>query len=320
MVPPTGGLLVLTNGHFGERIAAIAEVHRLRTTIWNQGWGCAFDLPQIEQVLIEQPFITHVAVVHHETSTGQLNDVRRIGELVAAAGRSLIVDAVSSLGGEDLNVARDHIDWCVTSSNKCLEAPPGLAFVIGRKTCFRDLADVPPRSFYLSLYNHYEAQMRRGVPLFTPALHLMAATLCALELLLAEGPLQRRDRYRRLAAVLRDGLEGLGLPLYLPDLSTRSSTSTNVALPPDLTFEQLQDHLRAAGVRRLWLQRRAVELLPCRQHGAAQAHGRRAVPVVHGRSLQARGLSPHPAGPEPHADSARETRDDGGRRSAAARG
>ena len=228
VVPADGGLLALANGHFGERIATIAELHDLRTTVWNQGWGTSFDLEGIERLLAAESSITHVAVVHHETSTGQLNNVSQIGELVAAAGRSLIVDAVSSLGGEDLDVSRDHIDWCVASSNKCIEAPPGLAFVIGSAAAIRALRDVPERSMYLSLRRHFEAQKVRGVPQFTPAVQLMASALRALELLLAEGVLERRNRYRRLAETLRGGLEQLGLSLYLPDPPTRSSCSTNV--------------------------------------------------------------------------------------------
>lgn len=247
MVPAGGGLLILQNGHFGERLAAIAKIHGLATTVWDQGWGSAFDLGGIERVLADQSSITHVAAVHHETSTGQLNDVSRIGELVAATGRSLIVDAVSSLGGEDLDVARDHIDWCVASSNKCIEAPAGLAFVIGSKRRIRALDGIPDRSLYLSLRRHYEAQDDRGVPLFTPAVQLLAPTLCALDLLIAEGVINRRERYRQLAKTLRQGLIELGLSLYLRDPARRSSVCTNVALPANLTFEELRRRLHTDG-------------------------------------------------------------------------
>ena len=247
VVPPDGELLILSNGHFGERLAAVAEIYRLPSRVWDEGWGHTYDFDGIERLLVDNPSITHVAMVHHETSTGQLNDVRRVGELTAALDRCLIVDAVSSLGGEDLDVARDHIDWCVTSSNKCVEAPPGLAFVIGATERVSELEHIPERSLYLSLCRHYESQAARGVPLFTPSLPLMSSALCALELLVAEGVLQRRARYRQLAQTLRAGLAQLGLPLYLPDPSTRASTSTNVALPTGVSFEELRQELRAAG-------------------------------------------------------------------------
>jgi len=247
VLPATGRLLVLSNGHFGERLASIAAIHGVPSATWEQGWGNAFDLDGIERRLTAEPDITHVAVVHHETSTGQLNDLTALGQIVARAGRSLLVDAVSSFGGEDLDVVRDNIDWCVASSNKCIEGPPGLAFAIGRRGAVAALDDVEERSLYLSLRRYFEAQDDRGVPLFTTAVHLLASTQCALELLAAEGVSGRRDRYRGLADTLRSGLRQLGLPLYLAHPADRSSSSTNVALPVGVTFEQLRSQLRAAG-------------------------------------------------------------------------
>lgn len=247
VVPGTGRLLVLSNGHFGERLASIAAIHGVPSATWEQGWGNAFDLDGIERRLMAEPDITHVAVVHHETSTGQLNDLTALGEIVARAGRSLLVDAVSSFGGEDLDVVRDHIDWCAASSNKCIEGPPGLAFVIGHRDAVAALGDVQERSLYLSLRRYFEAQDGRGVPLFTTAVHLLASTQRALELLDAEGVLGRRDRYLAHAQVVRSGLRRLGLPLYLADEADRSSSSTNVALPAGVTFERLRSELSAAG-------------------------------------------------------------------------
>lgn len=243
VIPADGNLLVLSNGHFAERIGKIAAVNSIRHQILDVGWGQTFDLPAISGLLAGDPTITHVAMVHHETSTGQLNPVDRIGALVAEAGRSLIVDAVSSFGAEDLDVVRDRIDWCITSANKCIEAPPGLSFVIGSPAAVGSLAEIPPRSFYLDLHGHFEAQGERSVPLFTPSIPLMAATRTALELLVSEGVLARRSRYRRLAKELRGGLVRMGLSLYLKDDDCRSSSCTNVSLPDGIGFIELRDRL-----------------------------------------------------------------------------
>src|SRR5262249_51920015 len=139
-VPPNGGLLVLDNGHYGERFSEIAAAHGINTHRMSFGWGAPIDLALVEQALTVDPTLTHVAVTHHETSTGMLNPVAGIAELAHLHGRQVIVDAISSIGAEDIRIARDTVDWLVGSSNKCLEGMPGLGFVCAKNVAFERLA------------------------------------------------------------------------------------------------------------------------------------------------------------------------------------
>jgi 2-aminoethylphosphonate-pyruvate transaminase len=246
VVPADGGLLVLSNGHYGERLAAIARVHGLRHRVRDLGWAARIDVIDVDRLLAADPSLTHVGVVHHETSTGMLNPVHDLGTVVARHRRSFIVDAISSLGGETLDVRDAAITWCIGSSNKCLEGMPGLSFVCAQKTDLQRLAGLPARSFYLSLHRQYVAQDVVGVPAFTPAVQSFAAFGAALDLMLEEGVAGRTARYSALADQLRRGLAALGLEMLLP-AADRSSSLTVIRLPDSISYHDLHSRLRAAG-------------------------------------------------------------------------
>jgi len=246
VVPPGGKLLVIENGHYGERLAKIAAVHRIPHRICSFGWAAPYDLARIEQALADDPDITHLAMVHHETSTGMLNPVGEVGRLAASYGKSLMVDAISSLGGELLDVRKDHIDWCAGTANKCLEGLPGISFVCAPRDRLEELAQVPPRSFYLNLFGQYAAMYHHGEPPFTPAVPAFLALDAALDLLLTEGVEGRHARYAALAAQLRAGLAELGFRFLLPS-ELSSATLTAVYLPEGLEYSDLHDKLKAEG-------------------------------------------------------------------------
>jgi 2-aminoethylphosphonate-pyruvate transaminase len=246
VVPQSGKLLVLDNGHYGERLTKIAAVHHIAHHVHSFGWAVPFDLAAIEEGLCRNPEITHIAMVHHETSTGMLNPLRQVGALAASHGKSLIVDAISSLGGELLNVEQDHVDWCVGTANKCLEGLPGLSFVCAPRHRLDELAGIPPRTFYLGLYQQYVASDRVKAPPFTPAIQIFQAFDVALDLMLAEGVSARHARYEALATQLRSGLADLGFRFYLP-AEHRSATLTAVYLPSAMTYPELHDALKAHG-------------------------------------------------------------------------
>jgi 2-aminoethylphosphonate-pyruvate transaminase len=245
-VPRDGKVLVLDNGHYGERLAAIAAVHGISHRVNRYGWLAPIDPAHVEETLRGDPEITHVAMVHHETSTGMLNPVRPVGEVAARHGRSLILDAVSSVGGEILDVKADHVDWCIGSANKCLEGMPGLSFVGAPRARLEGLADIPPRTFYLSLYRQYVAAYKSHAPAFTPAVQTYFAFDAALDLMLAEGVPARHARYAALAAQLRDGLAALNLRLLLPE-QHRSATLTAVYLPESMSYAELHGRLKERG-------------------------------------------------------------------------
>lgn len=245
-VPPDGKLLVLDNGHYGERLAKIASLHGIAHAVLEVGWAATFDLDALDRQLRSDSAITHVCMVHHETSTGMLNPLHQVGEIVYRNGKSLIVDAISSLGGELVDVRADHVDWCLSTANKCIEAIPGLSFVVAPRARLKALAGLPARTFYLDLHSHWIGQERDQAPLFTPAVQAMFALKVALELLLQEGVAGRNRRYKALAHELRSGLEARGFRLLLAP-EYRSSLLTAVYLPDGLTYEYLHDQLKARG-------------------------------------------------------------------------
>ncbi len=169
-VPADGGLLVIDNGHYGERFQHIADAHGIRTRRLELGWGTPVDPSAVGAALAADPGLTHVGLVHHETSSGMLNDVAALTRIAHEHGRELILDAVSSIGAERLSLAEDGVDWLAGSANKCLEGAPGLAFVSASRTAFERLAAAPRRSFYLDLHRHYTAQEKAAAPAFTPGI------------------------------------------------------------------------------------------------------------------------------------------------------
>ncbi|MEU3895412.1 aminotransferase class V-fold PLP-dependent enzyme [Streptomyces sp. NPDC045251] len=246
IVPADGRILILDNGNYGERLWRIVDVHGIPHVRMEFGWCDPIDVAAVDKALADDPSITHVGLVHHETSTGWLNPLREIGEVVARHGRQLAVDAISSLGSEELDLVADHIDWCVGTANKCLEGLPGVSFVTASRARLDALESVAPNTFYLDLYGHYISQDRKNAPLFTPALQVMAALEEALDRSLAEGVKVRGERYTALAERIRAGLAERGVRFLLP-ADQRANSVTNVYVPDGMTYEQLHDGLKAEG-------------------------------------------------------------------------
>ncbi|MEU3662041.1 aminotransferase class V-fold PLP-dependent enzyme [Streptomyces sp. NPDC032940] len=246
VVPRDAGLLVIDNGHYGERFQHIAAAHGIRTRHLRLGWDSPVDLDAVDRLLGDDGTLTHVGVVHHETSTGRLNDVAALARIAHARGREVIVDAVSSVGAEAISLAGDGVDWLAGSSNKCVEGAPGLSFVAGRHAAFEALGDLPRRSFSLDLHRHYTAQEKDLAPAFTPGIPAFYAFDTALGLALEEGREARHARYLALARRLRTGLEELGLEIMLAP-EERSVCLTAIRIPEGLSYESLHHGMRESG-------------------------------------------------------------------------
>jgi 2-aminoethylphosphonate-pyruvate transaminase len=244
VLSPQGRLLVVSNGVYGERIVAMAEAAGLPVTAVAGPWTAAPELDAVDAALAS-PDVEAVAVVHHETTTGLLNPVAAVGRLARAHAKLLLVDSVSGLGGDALDLESAGADLVVGTAGKCIQAFPGMAFVLVRTTVMERLASYPRRSLYLSLPLYDEAARRRTVP-FTPAVQLAYAFDEALAELLEEGVAARVARYAGAAALLRDGFARLGLEFLLPP-ELRSNSITSLRLPAGRTWADLHDGLRARG-------------------------------------------------------------------------
>lgn len=244
-VPPGRALLVVVNGVYGERILRMARAHGIPAHPLAYDPTTPAAPGDVEAALAAHPEVSHVAVVHHETTTGLLNPVEAIARVVARRGVRVLVDAMSSLFGEPLDLGTDGIDFVTASANKCLQGIPGIAFVLGRRTALAGLRDLPPRSVYLDLYRHYAAQEADDTP-FTPAIQVLHAMHQALRELEAEGVAARVARYAANARVLRAGLGALGLEILVPE-GARSSILTTFRLPPGVSYDALHDAMKRRG-------------------------------------------------------------------------
>src|SRR5262249_6712039 len=166
-----------------DRLLRIARAHRIATH------GLSYDVTtpvapaDVARTLGEHPEISHVALVHHETTTGLLNPVEAVAGRAAAPGRRVTLGALGRLLGEPLDVAHPGIDFVAASANKCLQGIPGVSFVLARRAALEALREQPPRSVYLDLANHWTTQEADNTP-FTPAvqvLHAMREALLELE-------------------------------------------------------------------------------------------------------------------------------------------
>lgn len=245
VVPPGGGVLVVDNGVYGDRIRRIAAAHGIPHRTVSAPWTEPVRPEAVEAAFREEPGLTHLAVVHHETTTGLLNPLADLAAVCRRLGRSLIVDAMSSFGGEPIDVRALGIDHLVSSSNKCLQGLPGLSFVIARRSALAALEGLAPRSVYLDLHAQWKSQEADNTP-FTPAIPAFFALRQALAELRAEGLDSRIRRYRECARSLREGAEALGLQILVAP-EHRSGTLTTLRLPEGVAYPPLHDAMKRRG-------------------------------------------------------------------------
>jgi 2-aminoethylphosphonate-pyruvate transaminase len=244
-LPEGKKLLVINNGVYGERMLHMAEAHRIPAVELRYDWTERPALGQIESTLRADPAIDAVALVHHETTTGLLNLVTEVGAITRRAGRRLLLDAVSSLAAEELDLIRDGVDLCACTANKCVQGLPGVSFVLVRTDAMTAMQHYPRRSLYLHLPLHWEAQEKRSIP-FTPSVQTWYALDAALDELLEETVTKRVKRHYTAAQLLRDGFARLGLKALLP-AARQSNTLTSLLLPEGMTYPRIHDGLKEHG-------------------------------------------------------------------------
>jgi 2-aminoethylphosphonate-pyruvate transaminase len=238
-------LLFLSNGEFGERWIELAEFLELEFETLRLRWGQPFPLDRVEE-LIKRRDVDAVAMVHHETSTGMLNPLGRIGCMTLRYRKELYVDAVSSIGAEPVDVEANGITFCTGSANKAIASVPGLSFVCGKRTAFDRLKTVRPRSMYLDLYRHFQYNDGRYQTPNTPAINLFFALEAALDGILDPGLEQTFEKYRALAAQIRTGLKELGFRFFISE-EHMSSVLTTIELPVGFGAEEFHDRLKRLG-------------------------------------------------------------------------
>jgi 2-aminoethylphosphonate-pyruvate transaminase len=237
-LPRRSRILSLANGEFGERLAALAERHGHRVDRLDFGWGGAIEWKRVAARLSAGRH-RYLTLVHHETSTGTLNDLQAAARVARRTGARVMVDCVSSIGGVATPLA--GIEFATGSTNKCLAALPGLAFVLARPRARRELA--PAVSQYLDLGSHWDIQEERGQTLNTPAVSLYLALNAALDEILEAGP-RHFQEIAALNRLLRCELGALGLETAP---GSDSPLLVNFLLPPGATFPSIHAHLKEDG-------------------------------------------------------------------------
>lgn len=244
LVPGDARLLVVANGVYGERIRRIAEIHDIRFDTVEHGWTDAIDFERVEDALSGGDF-SHVAAVHHETTTGRLNDVARLAQMCEAHGAGLLLDAVSSFGAEDMPFHSPALIACAATANKCLHGIPGACFAVCRRDALESACE-PPRSLYLHLPLWAGAQDRQGTP-FTPPVNSVLALEKALDELGEQGGWKKRHaRYHNLAGQVHRALRALGVQALLGP-GESSCVLHAYRLPPGKTYQEIHDGLKQRG-------------------------------------------------------------------------
>ena len=247
-VPPDGRVLVLINGAYGKRIARICEYYDRATAILETPEDTPVDLQALDAALAADQDITHVAVVHCETTSGILNPLEAVAETTARHGRRLLIDAMSAFGAIPLDARAVPFDAVVASSNKCLEGVPGMGFCIARREALEAAKGNSP-SLSLDLHDQWMSMESNGQWRFTPPTHCIIAFDQALQEFEAEGGVAGRGaRYAENCRILVEGMRALHFRTLLPD-ELQAPIIVTFHKPADtrFDFEAFYDRLRRQG-------------------------------------------------------------------------
>lgn len=248
---PHGRVLSLVNGAFSERFAHIASMCGRDVDRYEVGWGQIHTIPQLEERLSMRKY-TAITVVHSETSTGALNDIRSISDCAHRNGIVCLVDTVSGLAGAELRFDEWNLDYALTGSQKALALPPGISFAVASPEFVDHASNVPSRGVYFDLVE-LDAYARRNQTPSTPALPLLYALEAQLKSIATEGIEARWARHRAMAARTQEWLANIsdetGKKLAnIAPLGSQSPTVSTIKLPADLTTETFTAGVAKRGI------------------------------------------------------------------------
>lgn len=241
-------LLICANGAYGERMADIAEHAGINYCMYNVHYNQVPDAQKIGELLDADPAITHVSMVHSETTSGILNDIEAVGKVVKEKGRVFIVDAMSSFGGVDIPVKDWGIDFIVSSANKCIQGVPGFSFIIARRDLLEESAG-KARSLSLDLYDQWKTMEVDGKWRFTSPTHVVLAFAQAMRELEEEGGIEARcRRYMDNNRLLIEKMGEMGIHPYIDD-THQGPIITTFFYPQEkhFTFAQMYEYIKERG-------------------------------------------------------------------------
>ena len=237
-------VLVLSNGVYGERMAAMLEAQQKPHRVLRGDWLAEIDLQRAAMMLKAEKF-SYILAVHHETTTGRLNDLSGLMKLAGTHGVPVLLDAVSSFGGEQIAFDPAAIAAVAATANKCLHSVPGISFVMAKKSLLVSRSHA--RSLYLNLVP-YAKQQQGGFSPFTQAVHSVYALSEALDEFFEQGGVTSRctDYYAKSRYAIRE-LGRLGMQALLTDSDVYSGVLVSFRIPGWTSYESLHDHLKQNG-------------------------------------------------------------------------
>ncbi len=242
-------LLIASNGAYGRRMSDICEHAGIPYYMYEQKDYLRPDPKEIERILAEDPSITHVSMVHSETTSGILNDVESVGRVVKKAGKTFIVDAMSSFGGVYIPLKEWGIDFLISSANKCIQGVPGFSFILARRDKLTE-SKGKARSLSLDLYDQWKGmEDGNGKWRFTSPTHVVLAFDKAMEELDCEGGIKaRHKRYEDNQKLLVQLLGMLGFKPYLSqDVQGPIITSFYYPEGAKFKFKKMYDYIKERG-------------------------------------------------------------------------
>jgi 2-aminoethylphosphonate-pyruvate transaminase len=242
-------VLIIVNGAYGQRMCEIAEAYGLPFIPFNSPPHVGLDLTALElRIQQSERKISHLAVVHHETTTGLLNDVKAIGEIGRKFQIELIVDAISSFAAIPVHMEEMNIHYLAASSNKNIQGTAGISFVIAETEKLKAGRSNHRRNYYLNLYDQYQFFAETRQTRFTPPVQTLYALKQAIDELRLEGIEARYQRYVKSWETLIAGIKKLGLK-YIASEHLHSKLVTSI-LEPDAEgydFQQMHDYFYRKG-------------------------------------------------------------------------
>lgn len=241
-------ILVCTNGAYGERMAEIVRKAGKQLVVYSEHYDRVPSAEKVKELLAQDPAITHVGIIHSETTSGILNDIESVGKVVKEAGKTYIVDGMSSFGGVEIDVAGIGIDFIVSSANKCIQGVPGFSYIICKKDALMRCEGIS-KSVSLDLYDQWVTMNKDGKWRFTSPTHVVLAFAKAMEELEEEGGIAARaKRYRDNNKQLIARMEKMGIRPYI-DGAHQGPIITTFFYPENknFSFDEMYHYIKDRG-------------------------------------------------------------------------
>ena len=246
VVPHNKKVLIVNNGAYGKRMCQIAEAYDMDFIEFQSSPIEPINLEALENTIKATENLSHLAIIHNETTTGLLNNLDDLGAIAKRYNLELIVDAMSSYAAIPIDMEKQNISYLLASSNKNIQGMAGVGFVIANKNDIEKVKEIKPRNFYLNLYAQYENFIKTHQMRFTPPVQTLYALKQAIDEAKEEGIENRYRRYSKSWETLTSALKEMNLK-YLVDDKYHSKIITSIFIPKHIDFNEMHDYFFEKG-------------------------------------------------------------------------